>query len=101
MTRPTGKMSGPEVTRLKTLLLRLVCWRRGHVNAMLALPEDGWGLYAYSRLFCSRCGRTEHEPDIWAELGRYNAERGHGVVHEPWKVERMAIQQQYFDERPR
>lgn len=82
-----------------SLFARLVCQRRGHVNTMLALPEDGWGLYAFSRLFCSRCGRVEHETDVWAELGRYNAERSRGVVHDPVFAARMAVHQEYFDSR--
>ena len=63
------------------------------------LPEDGWGLYAYSMLDCSRCGRVEQTTDIWHDLARYNSERARGVVHEPWFVERMAAQQWYFDHR--
>jgi hypothetical protein len=87
------------VSRVRKLLLRGVCLFRGHVNAMTTLPEDGWGLYAISRLYCSRCDRTEFEPDPWAALARYNAEVGRGVTHEPWYVERMAIQQEYWRER--
>lgn len=65
---------------------------------MLALPEDGWGLYAYSEMRCGRCGLVTDRVDIWAELARYNAERSRGVAHEPYFAERMAIQQAYFDE---
>jgi hypothetical protein len=39
---------------------RLICLIRGHVNAAEMLPEEVFGLYAYSRLYCSRCGRVEH-----------------------------------------
>ena len=39
-------------------VLRLVCWLRGHVNCAWMLPEDEFGLYAFSRLFCSRCEYT-------------------------------------------
>jgi hypothetical protein len=87
------------VSALRRLLARLVCLRRGHTSAMLTLPEDGWGLYAVSKLYCSRCGRVEWEPDPWAELGRYNGERARGIVHEPAFIARMAIQQDYFDHR--
>jgi hypothetical protein len=39
-------------------LLRPWCWLVGHYNAAWMLPEDEFGLYAYSRLFCSRCDKT-------------------------------------------
>ena len=39
-------------------LRRLVCLVRGHVNAAWMLPEEEYGLYAYSRLFCARCDVT-------------------------------------------
>lgn len=83
---------------MRPVLARFVCRRRGHVNTALMLPEDGWGLYAFSQLACSRCKRIEYRTDMWAELGRYNAERSRGVVHEPAFAARMAIQQEYFDE---
>jgi hypothetical protein len=97
--RQPGRAGGAAVKRL----VRFLCARRGHSGTvgMLALPEDGWGLYAYSRLTCSRCGAVIHEPDIWAALARYNTERAHGIVHDPEYAKRMAIQQAYFDERPR
>ena len=46
------------------VLLRLVCVVRGHVNAAEMLPEEAFGLYAYSRLFCSRCDTTFEERSI-------------------------------------
>lgn len=81
------------------LIRRLTCLFRGHVNAMTVLPEDGWGLYAFSRRYCSRCNQTFSEPYPFAQLAQYNSEVGRGVVHEPWMVERMAIQQAYFDQQ--
>lgn len=39
-------------------LWRPACWIVGHRNSMWSLPEDEFGLYAYSRLFCSRCEKT-------------------------------------------
>lgn len=58
-------------TRLRRLL-RPWCWLRGHVNAAWMLPEDTFGLYAYSRLFCSRCEltferRTDFTPPEWMQ----------------------------------
>lgn len=38
---------------------RLICLFRGHVNGATILPEDHFGLYAFSRLYCLRCGRTQ------------------------------------------
>lgn len=39
-------------------LWRPWCWLFGHRNAMWSLPEEDFGLYAYSRLYCSRCELT-------------------------------------------
>lgn len=39
-------------------LLRPLCWVIGHRNAAWMLPEEEFGLYAYSRLYCSRCELT-------------------------------------------
>lgn len=37
---------------------RIICWFRGHVALMVALPEDLFGLYVFSSIICSRCGTT-------------------------------------------
>ena len=72
---------------------------RAHNAAMEMLPEDGWGLYAYSRLFCRRCERTFEEPYPFQQLADYNGRVGQGIVHTPEFAARMAIQQRYFDEQ--
>lgn len=45
-------------------LLAVVCLFKGHYNTMVALPEHGFGLYAFSWLGCGRCGRTEAENPV-------------------------------------
>lgn len=49
----------------------LVCRYRGHSNAMWSLPEDEFGLYAYSRLYCSRCEATQRWRDGFEPGGRF------------------------------
>jgi hypothetical protein len=49
------------VQRLAYIAGSVVCRARGHVNAAWMLPEETFGLYAYSRLFCSRCDTTFDE----------------------------------------
>jgi len=80
-------------------LRRFVCRWQGHEHAATMLPEDGWGLYAYSRLFCRRCDTTFEEPYPFAELADYNGRVHRGIVHTPEFAARMAIQQRYFDEK--
>jgi hypothetical protein len=45
-------------------LLAIVCLFRGHYSTMVALPEHGFGLYAFSWLGCGRCGRTEARREV-------------------------------------
>lgn len=45
------------MTRLRALL-RPWCRLVGHRNAAWMLPEEDYGLYAYERLYCSRCDLT-------------------------------------------
>ena len=80
-------------------LRRFMCSRQGHEHAATMLPEDGWGLYAYSRLFCSRCGTTFEQPYPFGELADYNGRVGRGIVHTPEYAARMAIQQRYFNDQ--
>lgn len=40
------------------VIFRPVCWLRGHTSAAWMLPEEEYGLYAYSRLYCGRCELT-------------------------------------------
>ena len=82
-------------------LARLRCALTNHDLVTWMLPEDGWGLYAFSRISCSRCGYVSIDRYPFEELARYNAERGRGIVHDPAFVARMAIQQEYFDQQRR
>jgi hypothetical protein len=54
-------------------LLRPICWFRGHYEVGTFKPEEVFGLYVYSRLWCRRCGRTlASNPTTEDDLRRWN-----------------------------
>lgn len=75
---------------------RLVCRLRGHRERMVMLPEAWFGLYAYDRRDCRRCGtvfeqRSEYPcscGDVFRDLDEF-ADHREGV-HGEIILERVA-----------